>query len=350
MKVVNKSIFFIITMFLLSCSSKDDNTDNITNDENQVDEPQVDEPIVESKEVLNLINWETISDTPVEIFHSHIVHENKLFSLSYKDTYVFDFELATWNLIATGTNNVLPVNGFGIPAINFIRNGKWNMFTERGLFEFDFELKNWSVIKGFPQVNGLFTTQGFYVEEDLAIYFVDNSNKNETIYKYDLETNELILHSEHDNEGSNGITHNGSLLINNTYYHAKPYSNGFIISKFNEDFTDLSLINSITANSSLSGSIAVPYGNYIIFGQGGAPTFGSDGMLESFNPTLKFYAYDTVNDVFTEMPSPFYESCRGAKVIVYNNEFYVINGFTIRNQKSEARNIIEKIEFDFVTQ
>lgn len=345
MKLINLSVLLIIGMFLLSCSKEDN-----TNDSNS----EVDTPIAERVEVLNLINWETIADTPVENFDSHIVHENKLFSFSDKDTYVFDFESANWTLLATDADNVIPNISYGT-KVNFIRNGKWNMFTERGLYAFDFELNNWSVIKAFPQSNGLFAIAGFYVEEDMAIYFVDNSNGNDTIYKFDLETNELILHGEYDNMGDRGSTYNGSLVVNNSYYHVKPdngtgSSNKILISKFNDDFTNLTPINELITENDLDSSVAIKYGNYIIFGQGGVPSADTNGMITSDNATLKFYAYDVINDVFTEMPTPFYESCWGAEIVVQNNEFYLINGRTIKNQKGEARNKIEKIEFDFITQ
>lgn len=340
MKVVYQSIFFIISMFLISCSSDESKNENNLEDENPTEEPI---------KVLNLVNIEKIADTPVSIFRSHIVHNNKLFSVSYNDTYVFDFELATWTLLDTNTENVFLNYRFGDPVVNFIRNGDWHMFTESGLFVFDFELSKWSVVKAFPQTNGLFSTAGFYIEEDMAVYFVDNSNGNDTIYKFDLLTNELLMHGEYVNEYFSGNTYNGSLVLSNSYYHVKPRSQGIIISKFNEDFTDLSLINDFDTKTYLINSIAISFENYIIFGLGGSATQDANGNITKDDSTLKFYAYDTVNDSFAEMPSQFYESCRGAEVVMYNNEFYLINGSTIKNQKSEYRNIIEKLEFDFIT-
>tara|TARA_R110002074_G_scaffold59183_2_gene144275 strand:+ start:68062 stop:69120 length:1059 start_codon:yes stop_codon:yes gene_type:complete len=351
MKLINLSILFTIGMFLISCSKEDSNNDSNSGVANP--DTEVDTPIVEQIEVLNLIKWEIIAETPVEKFDAHIVHGNKLFSLSNQSTYEFDFESANWTLLATDTENVLPNISYST-KVNFIRNGKWNMFTERGLFVFDFELNNWSVIKEFPQSNGIFATAGFYANEDNAIYFVDNSNGNDTIYKFDLVTNELLLHGEYVNVGDRGSTYNGSLVVNNSFYHVKPAngtgtSDKISISKFNDNFTNLNSINELITENDLDGSVAINYGNYIIFGLGGVPSSDANGMITSDSTTLKFYSYDVINNVFTEMPTPFYESCWGAEIVVFNNEFYLINGRTIKNQQGEARNKIEKIEFDFIT-
>lgn len=338
MKIINKSIFFIIIMFLMSCTTENDTNNSITNEENQIEEPI---------QVLNFVNSQKIADTPVERFDSHIVHENKLFSLSDGDTYLFDFESANWTLLST--DNVLSDYEFGVPVINFIRNGKWNMFTEKGLFEFDFVLLNWTVIKAFPQVNGLFTTAGFYIEDDNAIYFIDKSNRNDTIYKFDLLTNELLNHGEYVNEGDRGTTYNSALALNNSYYHMKQSLNGFSIFRFSEDFTDLSFTREFASKNDFSGSIAMSFENYIIFGLGGSIGVDTNGLVIDDDSTLEFYAYDTIKNVFSEMRTPFYESCKDANVVTYNNEFYLINGRTVKDEKSEARNIIEKIEFDFIT-
>lgn len=345
MKAINKSIIVIISLFFISCSTEDNDI-----------EVAKENPIEESVDILDLVKWQKIADTPVPNFQAHIVHENKLFSLSIKDTYVFDFELAQWTLLATDSDSVFPNYGLGGLKVNFIRNEKWNMFTEKGLYEFDFQLNKWSVIKEFPQVNGLFSISGFYVEEDIAIYFLDKSNGNDTIYKYDLLTNELLSHSNYINTGDRGETYNGSLKVENSYYYITPgsgtgRSNEILISKFNEDFTTLVPVGNFVTENDMANSVAVQYGNYIIFGLGGTATLDSStGIITDIRPTLKFYAYDTVNDVFTEMSSPFYESCWAANVIVHNNEYYLINGHTIKNQKVELRTKIEKIEFNFITQ
>jgi hypothetical protein len=333
----------------MSCATEDNNSDVNSEDEN------VEEPV----EVLNFINSQKIADTPVDFFDSQIVYENKLFSLRDKDTYVFDFELVTWTLLETNAENVFPTNGFNGEAINFIRNSKWNMFTERGLFEFDFELNNWAAIKVFPSLNGLFSTSGFYLEEDLAIYFIDHSNGNNTIYKFDLVTNELLNHGEYVNVGNRGITNNGSLVINNSYYYLRPVvatgasvgrTDGILISKFNEDFTSLNTINQLKVDNFVSDGVAMSYKDDIIFGLGGDLSIDTNGLVKDVSATFKFFTYNTINDSFTEMATPFYEYCGRADIIVYNDEFYLINGITIKNNKTEFRKKIEKLEFDFITQ
>ncbi|AIZ40957.1 hypothetical protein [Cellulophaga baltica] len=346
MSAVSKSIFLIISFIIISCSSEDSGSDR----GDKIDENPIAEPI----DVLNLVSWHKIADTPVNEFNAHIVYQDKLYSLSERDTYVFDFILAEWTLLASDTANILSNFSSGL-KINFIRNGKWSMFTQRGLYEFDFELNSWSVIKQFPLANGLFSISGFYAEQDEAIYFLDKSNGNKTIYKFDLTTNELEEYSTYINTGNRGDCYNGSLTLDNSNYYVTPSSgtgrsNEIIISKFSEDFTSLISVNNLVTENDLDSSVALQFDDYIIFGLGGIPTVdGADGTVTYAKSTLKFYAYDTLSTVFTEMSTPFYESCWGADVVVYNNEYYLINGRTIKDEKTEFRNKIEKITFDFTT-
>ncbi len=335
MKLIKRSVWLVISLLSVACSS--DSTDATPTE-------AIDEEV--EIEVLDLVNVQTIADTPIPDFDSFLVFRDKLYAVKAKDTYVFDFTLTTWSFLGTDTD----MPNFLDSGFSFLRNGKWNLFTGGGLFEFDFDLEDWKVIDLFPQSNSLFYVNGFYLESEEALFFTDRANGNDTIYKYDLLTNELILYSTYNNEGYHGGIANNSFVVNGSHYLIElERSNLPSIYKFNDDFTELNSINNYSIENQLDGGVAMNFENYIIFGLGGIPT--SDGENITRDPsTLKFYSYDVVNNIFAEMQSSLYESCRAANLVTYNNEFYLINGRTIKNQKSEARNSIEKIEFDFITQ
>ncbi|WP_435262215.1 hypothetical protein [Tenacibaculum sp. nBUS_03] len=336
MKIFSKLLFFIFLPPFIACSSE------AIDDNKNTDEPS---PIVK---VLDIVNSEKIADTPSLNLNTHIVHKDNLFSVGEKSTYMFDFQAASWTLIST--DNKTPNGGAG--SINFIRNEKWYMFTVNGLYEFNFSNKEWKTIKSISNSTGLFSAEGFYIEADQAIYFTSPENSNTNIYKYNLITNELSTHKVNGSIGLyGGVTYNNSLIINNTYYNIRPSANTITISKFNEDFTSLTTINTFKGKQGIdfSQSTAIKYGNYIIFGLGGVPTVDNNNSIINDPSVLSFYYYDTVNEVFTEMPTPFYESCRLGSLITYKNEFYLIDGKTIKNKKNLLRNKIEKLEFDFVT-
>lgn len=339
MKHLSLIASLLIFICLVACSKDSKNIDDEPIDENQMKNEE--EPI----ELLNLINWTKIADTPAQRFRAHIVHKDKLFSVSDKETYVFDFQTADWTLL--GTDSDLPDLWNGGQTINFMRNGKWYMFNRRAFYEFDFDLKDWQVIDSFSQSNFL-STEGFYVEEDNALYIVDQVNNNDKIYKYDLLTNELMVHGSFISENHRGWTFNSSLLIDNSHYYIRPYGHlndkGILISKFQEDFTNLVSLNIYEFEKEMDDSVAMSFGEYIIVGLGGTSSAEYDYTSK------KFYAYNTTNNELTEMPTSFYESCFGADIVEYKNEFYLINGSTIKNQNIEFRNTIEKLEFDFITQ
>ncbi len=338
MKLLARSVCLFVIIFLTACSSESANEATIPVDDEVAEEET-------PKEVLDLVNVQTIANTPIPGFDSFLVFGDKVYTVKAKDTYVFDFTLATWSFL--GTDQDMP--DFLNLGISFLRNGKWNLFTEGGLFEFDFDLEDWKAIDRFPQANGIFYTDGFYIAAEEAIYFIDRANGNDTIYKYDLQTNELISHSSYDNKGDYGGISNNTFTINGSNYLLKleAYTQPAIY-KFNDDFSELLFVNEYRTEDQLDGGIAMQLGNYIIFGLGGIPSANGD-VITSDPSTLKFYSYDVLNDVFAEMPSSFYESCRVANLVTYNNEFYVLNGFTIKDQRSEARNTFEKIEFEVVT-
>ncbi|WP_234859494.1 hypothetical protein [Aquimarina aquimarini] len=340
MVLIKRVIWLIIVLFSVACS-KDDTNEGPSQNEN--------EEVEVLEDILDIVSIETIAETPIPKFDSYIVRGDEAFFVKGKDTYVFDFRSATWTFLGTDTDmpDYLDLG----QGVSFIRNGKWNLLVDKGLFEFDFNLQDWQVIDLFPQVNGIFSVEGFYIEADNAVYYVDPSNGNEIIYKYDLLTNQTSSYSTRVNDGAYGTISNNAFIVNNSFYYLTLGDwNNMLVSKFNEDFTTLDIINDYETEYFLDSSVAMLLDDNIIFGFGGVPSVDNNETVIYAPSTLKFYYYNITKNTFTEMPTPFYESCYGAMVVSYNNEYYLINGNTITNKKIEARNTIEKIKFDFVKQ
>lgn len=338
MKTLFKITYLFTLILFFSCSSED---------VNQPDTDPIDETTEESKEVLDLVDIDTIATTPDSNFYSFIVHEDKLYTVKAGETQVFDFNTSKWTLIV----NDADMPSYYDTGISFIRNGKWNLLTSKGLFEYNFELKDWKVLDRYSGSKSIFYLQGLYVESEDMVYFIDQANGNDNIYKYDLKQKEYIIHSTFENNSSNGEIQNGAFTIDGIHYILKLEDyNEIGIYKFNEDFSELKLVNNYRTEKFLDSSIALQYGNYIIFGLGGIPSADNNDIITHDPSNLKFYAYNVKKDSFSEAPTQFYQSRRNAKLVTYNNNFYLINGFTIENKKSKKVNLIEQIEFNFVKQ
>lgn len=339
MKILLKTISLLTLLFFLSCSSEDVNQPNSEPTGNETNEQQ--------KEVLDLIKVDTIATTPDLNFYSFLVHQDKLYAVKSGETQVFDFSTSKWSLLVNDTD--LP--SYYDTGISFIRNGKWNLLTSKGLFEYNFELKDWKVLSWYSGSKNIFYLQGLYIESQDMVYFIDQANGNDDIYKYDLKKNEYIVHSEFNNIGNYGEIHNGAFTIDGIHYILKLDSyNKMGIYKFNEDFSELTLVNNYSTKKFLDSSVALKYGDNIIFGLGGIPSVDNNDIITHDPSNLKFYSYNVKNNLFSEAPTQFYQPRRNAKLITYNNNFYLINGFTIKDKKSERMNLIEKIKFDFVKQ
>ena len=339
MKLLKIKVSLILIILLCSCSKENSGKDINSEDETAVME--------ESVEILDFIGAEIIAETPVPDFNTHVVFGDKLYSISMEDTYAFDFDLAKWTLLTSDSET--PSTDFDY-GIDFMRNGKWNRFMKNGLYEFDFDLLDWTEIKKIPFLPyEIFSAEGFYVEEDDAIYFIDQVNSKDEIFKYDLISNELIIHSTFSEEGGWFPVSKSSFKINDTYYVVSLSArNTMKISKFDENFTTFETLNKQQIANSFDTGVAAQFENNIVFGLGGVPSADSDNIIDFDPSNLKFFLYDTDKNIFSEMPTPFYESCRAARLVTYNNEFYLINGATIKNSQSEIRNTIEKLEFGYI--
>lgn len=340
-----KVLLLTMSLFFSSCSKKSSIDEKPSEDDNVVLEEQL--------EVLDFINVETISETPITKFNSHFLNNDKLYSISDDKTYMYDFIENTWTLLSTDSNT--PSGNYFELGLNFLRNGKWNRLISDGLFVFDFNSNDWNLIKAIPFLPyEIFTTsEGFYIQEEDAIYFVDTANSKEEIFKFDLSVNELTVHDTFLNDGGYFPLSKSSHEINDSYYVVSVINENLAgpktmkISKFTDDFSNLETLNKIKTENDLESGIALRYGDNLIFGLGGIPSSDSNEII--YDPsTLKFFLYDVSKNSFSEMPTPFYESCRNAKLVTYNNEYYLIGGFTIKNNQSVLRNSIEKIEFGFV--
>lgn len=340
MKHIWKGISFIFTITLMACSSNEDSDIISTIDP----DPIVEEPVA----TLDFVNAEFVAETPSTDLNTCFVHNDKMYATAGDETYVFDFGQKAWSLLTIDADT--PKTTFDI-GFNLIREGKWYRLIRKGLYVFDFELNDWEVIKSFPLSDSVYSILGYYVESDDAVYLVDKINRREIIYKYDLLTNEFIAHSTFENNAGWYPISENAFIINDTKYvvHLSNW-NKMKVSKFNEDFTVFKSINELETENYLDESVACQFGENIIFGLGGVPTSDADGNITRDPSTLNFYFYNTITDAFGTMSTPFYESCRDAHLVTYNNEYYLVGGRTITNNKSEPRITIEKLQFEVVEQ
>lgn len=339
MKTLLKTISLLTLLFFLSCSSEDVNQPN--------SEPTGDETNEQQKEVLDLVKVDTIANTPESDFYSFITYQDKLYTVKGGETQVFDFSTSKWSLLVNDAD--LP--SYYDTGISFIRNGKWNLLTSKGLFEYNFELKDWKVLSRYSGSKNIFYLQGLYIESQDMVYFIDQANGNDDIYKYDLKKNEYIVHGEFNNTGGHGEIHNGAFTIDGVHYILKLDSFSKLgIYKFSDDFSKLTLINQHSTPEILAGSVSLQHKEQIIFGLGGSVSVDSNDIITSESSNLNFYSYDIKNNTFSEAPTKFYQPRYYAKLATYNNEFYLLNGRTIKDNKTEEVNLIEKIKFDLVKQ
>ncbi|WP_155941657.1 hypothetical protein [Maribacter sp. Hel_I_7] len=338
MKNIGKSVCFILAIISMACSSSDDAT--VTAPVEAI--PEEIAPV----ETLDFVNAEFVADMPVSQFNTSFVYDDKIYATVEDETYAFDIGSKTWSLLTTDTDT--PKTTFDI-GLNFIRDGKWYRLIRKGLFVFDFELNDWEVIKSFPLSDLIYSIQGYYVEAENAVYVLDQINRAEIIYKYDLLTNELMEHSTFDNNAGWYPISENAFIINDTRYvaHLNDWED-MEISKFNEDYTVFETINVLETENYLDEGVACQFGDYIIFGLGGVPTGDANGNITRDPSTLNFHYYNTITDTFGTMNTPFYESCRDAQLVTYNNEYYLIGGLTITNNRTEFRSTIEKLQFEII--
>lgn len=338
MNKIIKSTFLLLTFLIFSCSS-DTEDDGLILDETK-----------EEKEVIEGIDFvgaTLVDDTFGKSIGDCFVHGDKMYTTVEDETYMFDFATNSWSLIATDDDTPDPDYELGI---NFIRNDKWYRLVRKGLYTYDFEMANWDRVQVLTNTLGIFSKEGFYVEEDNAVYFVDQTNGKENIFVYDLLTNELNIHSTYSNDGGWYPISSNAFTKNNTNYIVSLSGwESMKISNFNEDFTTFETINSLETENFLDDGVACQFGDYFIFGLGGVPTVDSEGNIISDPSTLNFYYYNVLTDTFGTMDTPFYESRRSAKLVTYNNEHYLVGGFTIKNGRSEISTKVEKLEFKIVT-
>lgn len=337
---MNKLAILILIIVLSSCSKDKAEINSNT-------EVDVQEPII----LLDLVSVEKTSDTPNDDMGASIINNDKLFIIDNQKTYEYDFVQATWNLISEDEN--LPENWIFYSSINIMRNGKWNIFCDRGLFEFDFELKDWKVVQSFPIVNGIFSTHGFY--KDDVIYFVDNSSGNDNIYKYDFESKEVTIHGNYENMGNRNTLSKQVFKIGNTFYYLTQTSIGFTFYKFSTDFKNLELLFPIDGSivpemQSLPNGVAFIEGENIIFGISGTATSDTDGNLYNSVVNKELYFYNTNTNDLGVMPSSFYDECHNGSVVSHNNEHYLLYGYRVKEKKKEYRKTMERMYFDYVEQ
>ncbi|WP_127141997.1 hypothetical protein [Flagellimonas marinaquae] len=340
----NCSYYALVVLFI-GCSSGDSNEILNPDAAEEETESPIENPNPSNEGVLDLVSVQYVADTPKLAMDLHLVLGNSLYSIKGQDTYVFNFDTTVWTYL--GSDPDLP--NFIASGISFLRNGLWTIFTSRGLYEFDFSLQDWKAIDVFP-LNENFYISAFYIEEQDAIYYVDPANGNRTIYKYLLDTNESIA------QGGYGLNGNFSLVSPNTFVHNNGYyityvtdEEVFEVHKFSSDFTKLEMVNSYNVGHSLDNGVAMLFEDYIIFGLGGVSNLNEDLSVTFLRSDRRFYFYDLVNDKFLDIPSYFYEGRMNASLVTYNNEFYLINGFTIENNQNEPKLSMEKLKFNHVT-
>lgn len=338
MKIIVKGILLFLTFITLSCSSEVDNDSMPI-----IDNTPIEKEVIEG---LDFVGATLVEDTLDKSFSACFVHEDKMYATAEDETYMFEFATNTWSLLATDVDT--PDSDFEL-GINFIRNNKWHRLIRKGLFVYDFETANWERVKLLTNTLGIFSNEGFYVEEDDAVYFVDQTNGKENIFIYDLLSNELSIHSTYVNDGGWYPISTNAFTKNDTNYIVSLSGwKSMKISKFNDDFTTFETINNFGTENHLDDSVACQYGDYFIFGLGGVPTGDGEGNIISDPSTLNFFYYNILNNTFGTMSTPFYESRRSAQLVTYNNEFYLVGGYTIKNGKSEITTKVEKLEFKIV--
>ncbi|WP_396634509.1 hypothetical protein [Maribacter sp. R86514] len=335
MKIIIKSILLFFAFLTFSCSS-DVEEDTIIIDN-----------IVEEKEVIEGVDFVSatlVEDTLGKSFSVCFVHEDKIYATAENETYMFDFATSSWSLLATDDDTPDFERG-----INFIRNDKWYRLVRKGLYTYDFEMANWERIKLLTNTFGIFSNEGFYVEDDDAVYFVDQTNGKENIFIYDLLTNELGIHGTYTNDGGWYPISSNAFIYNNTNYLVSLNNwNSMKVSTFNDNFTTFETVNSLSVENQLDGSVACQFGDYFIFGLGGVPTVDGEGNITHDPSNINFYYYNVLTDAFGTMSTPFYEKRRGSHLVTYNNEYYLVGGYTIKNERSEITSKVEKLEFKIV--
>lgn len=331
---MNKLLIFFFLIIVSGCSKKEDKVlpINVTED-----------PII----VLDLSSVEQISDTPYDNLKASIVYQNKLYVVDdLKKTHMFDFNTKSWTLISENSSLAI---GLQVPtSIGFIRNGKWYVCYYQGIYEFDFELKEWLLVTSFDSAYNFYAIQGFNVDE--SIFFIDASNGKENIFKYDFSLNELTVHGTFENLGYYGEMSNSAFKIGENFYFSQLTTTGFRISKFSKDFTEIENLNNYRPNNLLTGGIAVPYRDYIIFGLGGFHAYDSNGDYSNHQYSSILHVYDTKLNEFYEMPTSFNDEFSFGGVASTNDNIYLLNGFKTEENILRYRKSIEKLNFDFVQQ
>ncbi len=329
-----KKVFLVaILIFCFGCSKNDSET--VDTNPISEEEPEI---------VLDLVATETLGTTPFSKAWQYIVHEDILYVVDDTNTYSFDLITKQWETISDLQVEVTNFAPF-LSSISFIREGKWCLFSSRGLWEFDFDLNMWNEIPVFSP-DTFFNPKGFYV--DNLLHFVSNANGNDKIYTYDFATNSVSEQGTFEMSGNRGEITQPVFKVGNDYFTVL-YTDGFAVYKYGENFKTMELINKYNAFP-LSNCSAFLFEDKLVFGLAGSATVDLDGNYLSSNISDALYYYDIEKNEFGQLPSPFSEARYGALPFAYGNEYFLMGGTTVIEEKIVTRTSIEKLTFEYVTQ
>ncbi len=334
-------LFIICTFFIIISCSKETSEEPIVTDPDVVEEPVL---------ALDVINIESISESPEGTIVSKIIYDNKLYAVYFdKKTYAYDFLTGIWNLVSDTDNDIVPGYFLFGKHTSFIENEKWYLFSNNELMQYDFVINDWTSITRFIPGNGRFYSTGFF--KDNNIYFIDLANGNTNIYKYSFESKEVSTIGTYENPGDKGVLSNSIFKIEGVYYYSQLLRTGIRISKFLSDYNELETLTETYdfSNEVLESGVSWLYEDKIIFGLGGYIFSEANGtVLESgFNKQL--FVYDTKTNEFSTLETiPFEKSFISAQSFSYNNEHYLFGGNTINNDQVAERYTMNKLTFEVV--
>ncbi len=336
--------FILMACFVLFLAcSKDSTLDTKT-----ATQPEPEQE-VEKQQLLNLTHVQGLATPPFETPATSIDYEGKLYVVGDGNTYTYDFSSDQWNLIYERIANPLN-NGWFNSDISFLRDGRWFVYSHYGLWSFDFVEKEWMLEHRTEIGEGFHFPTGTYLNGTLYIF--DRASRDDTIYTYDFENHQLVEHGSFDNPGFWGFIRNPIFKVGAKLYYLHltaggGYYNDISVYEINTDFKNMTLLDTYRVERTLADSAAFLYDGKIIFGLGGDVSGDGNGNITTYGINDKFNYYDPQSNTFHEMPDSFYEGRINSLPATYNNESYLLNGRTIKNNESENKTTLDKLTFEF---